>query len=97
MRSAQGTSPFVPALTVALLAGILLPILLASASLGADPAALPSPGPDSGGLLEGGDPRSEGAGPGLVGAPLLILVGVVALGVATAAITVVLVRVTRRD
>jgi hypothetical protein len=32
-----------------------------------------------------------------VGAPLLILLGVVALGVATATITVVLVRVTRRD
>jgi hypothetical protein len=47
-------------------------------------------------VVVGGDPRSEGSGPGLVGSPLLVLGAVIALGVATALVTAVLVRLTRR-
>jgi hypothetical protein len=40
----------------------------------------------------GGDTRSVGEGPGLVGAPFLAIVGVVALGVATAGATLLYLR-----
>jgi hypothetical protein len=42
----------------------------------------------------GGDTRSAGEGPGLVGAPFLAIGGVLALGAATAAVTLVYVRAT---
>lgn len=66
--------------------------LLAISAVGADPTLAPSAGL----VLEGGDLRSEGTGPGLVGNPLLILGGVVLLGLATALVTVLLLRLTRR-
>jgi hypothetical protein len=47
--------------------------------------------------VAGGDPRSEGSGPGLVGSPLLILLGVVVIGLATAAITALVARLARRS
>jgi len=70
-------------------------IAVSAFALGADPSADPSAAPAA--VLEGGDFRSEGAGPGLVGNPLLILGAVVLLGLATAAVTVVIVRLSRRD
>ena len=70
-------------------------LALAAVSLGADPTASPSAVPSD--VLAGGDLRSEGEGPGLVGNPLLILMAVVLLGLATALGTVVLVRLTQRD
>ena len=57
---------------------VLLACVLAVAALAAEPSAAPV------GLLAGGDPRSEGGGPGLVGSPLAMLLGVVALGLVTA-------------
>ncbi len=81
-----------------LVAGILLALAIlagAAISLGADPTASPSAVPLD--FLASGDLRSEGEGPGLVGNPLLILVAVVGLGLATAAVTVLLVRLTQRD
>lgn len=69
---------------------LLLVVLVAWAALAADATAAP------GDLLAGGDPRSEGGGPGLVGSPLGVLLAVVALGVATALVTLVLARLTRR-
>lgn len=57
--------------------------------LGADPTAAPGP-------LYGGDPRSNGAGPGIVGSPLAILGAVVLLGVVTAGVTIVVARVAQR-
>jgi len=75
-------------LALAILAG-------AAIGLGADPTASPSVVPAD--VLASGDLRSEGEGPGLVGNPLLILVAVVGLGLVTAAVTVLLVRLTRRD
>lgn len=64
--------------------------VLASLAVGADPSAGTEP-------LVGGDPRSDGAGPGIVGSPLLILAAVVALGMATALLTVLIARLTQRD
>jgi hypothetical protein len=65
---------------------LLLAVLLAWVVLGAEPSTPPL------GILEGGDPRSEGGGPGLVGSPIGVLLGVVALGLGTALVTVVLAR-----
>ena len=60
----------------ALLGALLLATWLAAAALAAEPS--PSPG-------TGGDPRSSGEGPGLVGEPVVaitvvVVVGLVALG-----------------
>jgi hypothetical protein len=55
-------------------------------------AASPSPG------TAGGDPRSSGQGPGLVGDPALALLAVVAIGVGSVVATLAYVRLTsRRD
>ncbi len=49
------------------------------------------------GVLTGtGDPRSDGGGPGLVGSPVEIALGVVLLGLVTVAGTTLVVRLTRR-
>jgi hypothetical protein len=63
----------------------------AAVVLGAEPSATALA------VLEGGDPRSDTAAPGLVGSPVLVLAGVIALGLATALVTAVLARLTRRD
>ncbi len=52
-----------------------------------------SPSPDGG---SGGDPRSPGQGPGLVGDPGFAIMAVVALGLLTVAVTLVYVRLTAR-
>jgi hypothetical protein len=52
-------------------------------------AATPEPTPDA-----GGDTRSVGEGPGLVGAPVLAIGGVLLLGIVSAGLTVVYVRAT---
>jgi hypothetical protein len=69
-------------------------VLVAAVVAGAEPS--PSPSAVAAELLTGGDLRSEGQGPGLVGNPMLILLAVVALGLVTAAVTVVLVRLNQR-
>ena len=73
---------------------VVVVMLLAAVSLGADPTPSPSPLPQV--VLESGDLRSEGEGPGLVGNPILILGGVVILGLATAFLTTLVLRLTRR-
>ncbi len=57
------------------------------------PALAASPGPTTG---AGGDPRSSGQGPGLVGDPLLALLAVVAIGAAALGLTLIYVRLTGR-
>lgn len=52
-----------------------------------------SPAPTAG---AGGDPRSSGQGPGLVGDPLVAVLAVVAIGVAALVLTLLYVRVTDR-
>lgn len=47
-------------------------------------------------LIDPLDPRAEGEGPGLVGAPLMAAVAVIALGIAAAVVTVVYIRLTQR-
>ena len=56
----------------------------------ASAAASPDPG------LQPGDPRSDGQGPGIVGEPLLVLVGILLIGVATVVATIVVARATGR-
>jgi hypothetical protein len=68
----------------------LLACAMAVAALAAEPSAAP------GGLLAGGDPRSEGDGPGLVGSPLAMMLGVMALGLVTALATAALARLRAR-
>jgi hypothetical protein len=56
-----------------------------------------APGPSAvAGAIEAGDPRSNGQGPGLVGEPLLVLVGIVLIAVATVAVTIVVAKATGR-
>jgi hypothetical protein len=76
---------------LALLLALVALASLATLVIGAEPSVSPAP------LFEGGDPRSEGEGPGLVGSPLLILLGVVVLGMVTAGATILIVRLTQRD
>jgi hypothetical protein len=59
------------------------------------PAAA-STGSPAAGAIDTGDPRSDGQGPGLVGEPLLVLVGIVVIGVATVVSTVAIARLTGR-
>jgi hypothetical protein len=58
------------------------------------PAWAESPSP-SAGVIGSGDPRSEGEGAGLVGDPLLVALGVVALGALASGGTLLYVRLTR--
>ena len=76
-------------LTGALALAVALTLASSLLVAGADPAATPA-------VLVGGDPRSDGGGPGLVGSPLLVLAAVVVIGVTTALLTAALARVSRR-
>ena len=78
-------------MTWAALVAVALLSTLTAAALGAEPDVVPID------QLLGGDPRSEGAGPGIVGSPLAILAAVVLLGLATAAVTLVIARLSQRD
>ncbi len=62
----------------------------APASRAQYPDASPAP------VITTGDPRSDGGGPGLVGSPIEIAVGIVMLGLITIAGTTILIKVTRR-
>ena len=57
------------------------------------PVLATSPSPSAG---VGGDPRSSGEGPGLVGDPLVALLAVVAIGVGALIVTLAYVRLTDR-
>jgi hypothetical protein len=82
--------PIVLALALAIVTAGLLVTLAFGAEPSAAPSALASTAPTA--VLESGDLRSEGTGPGLVGNPLLILGAVVALGLGTAVLTLVIAR-----
>jgi hypothetical protein len=58
-----------------------------SVAAGSALAASPSPG-------AGGDPRSSGQGPGLVGDPAFAVLAVLAIGIGTLAVTLVYIRLT---
>ena len=63
--------------------------ILWCAFAGAAWAASPSPGPAT-----GGDPRSSGQGPGLVGDPGFALLAVIAIGLGAVLATLIYVRLT---
>jgi H+/Cl- antiporter ClcA len=93
-REPRWRTPAATRATIVLLVAIgllaLLLVAVSASSLAADPTASP------GELLSGGDSRSEGSGPGLVGSPLGVLLAVVALGLVTALLTIFLARVATR-
>ncbi len=84
---------FLLALAIGLLGLIAWPAVSAAADASPTPT-LPALEEDliDEDLIVAGDPRSEGEGPGIVGSPLAILFGVIVLGLATAGVTVVVVR-----
>jgi hypothetical protein len=45
----------------------------------------------------GGDPRSNGQGPGLVGTPFIAILVVIAIGVAATVVTTIYVRLTKPE
>ena len=69
------------------LATTTLWLALASPILGASPSPTAAPG---------GDPRSSGQGPGLVGDPLVALLAVLAIGLGALVLTLAYIRVTGR-
>ena len=69
---------------IATLVAALWWLALAASALAASPTPAPA----------GGDPRSSGQGPGLVGDPLFALVAVVTIGLLTVVATLVYVRLT---
>lgn len=76
-------------------AAVLLALAAVVAVTQPSTALAASPAPSA---ASGGDPRSPGEGPGLVGDPLLAIVGVLGLGVASVAGTLAWLRLTaRRD
>lgn len=70
--------------------GLVASVIWASVAL---PALAASPSPGAG---SGGDPRSDGQGPGLVGDPLFALLAVILIGLAALVLTLAYVRVTGR-
>jgi hypothetical protein len=58
-------------------------------------AETPTPSASGGSVVPGGDVRSEPEGPGLVGNPLVVALGVAVLGVVCAGVTLAYVRLTR--
>lgn len=88
---------------VAALLGCLVLVAPVAAQQGGEGPAGPAPteaAPSARSPVLGtGDSRSEGEGPGLVGSPVAIAVGVVLVGVLTAAGTLIVLRLTggRRD
>jgi hypothetical protein len=87
-------SPLALALAVALVLGLFALCLDTHTAW----AASPSPGPAaSPGIIGSGDPRSNGQGPGLVGSPFAIAVGVVLLGLLAAGGTLLYLRITRDE
>jgi hypothetical protein len=79
------------AVVVLALALLLVPAAAPTGGPGAAFAASPEASAGPGG---GGDPRSVGEGPGLVGDPLFALAMVVAIGIAAAGLTALYVRAT---
>jgi len=72
-----------------LVAAVMIGLFLVVVIVGTVAAATPDPT-----QALGGDPRSSGEGPGLVGQPVVAIVAVVAIGLAAAAITILYVRLT---
>jgi hypothetical protein len=83
--AARRLLPLVAAVPVGLIASFLIVVLTASAVLAADPSPT---------AAAGGDPRSSGQGPGLVGDPLFAIGIVVGIGLLALGATLLYVRMT---
>lgn len=81
-----GISP----ITVPAASSASIPAARRGAAIAASPRAAIAASPSMPPLVATVDPRSEGSGPGLVGSPIVVLLGVVLLGLASAAVTLVL-------
>ncbi len=77
-------------------AALALAIWLAPLPDAASPTRAQYPDASAAPITTTGDPRSDGGGPGLVGSPIEIAVGVVMLGLLTIAGTTLVIRLTRR-
>jgi hypothetical protein len=82
------------AAAAAVLSLVVWVVLLSSA---VSPARAQYPDASPQAVITTGDPRSDGGGPGLVGSPIEIAVGVVMLGLLTIAGTTLVIRLTRRQ
>jgi hypothetical protein len=71
---------------------VALAVLLPTTALAQAPAS-PAPGASAPSMVGSGDSRSDGEGPGIVGSPVGIAIGVVMLGVVTAVGTVLVLRI----
>ncbi|MDQ3491800.1 MAG: hypothetical protein M3452_00885 [Chloroflexota bacterium] len=77
--------------TVVMVAATAVLVTLLVATLGTEVlAAEPQPS-----IVPPVDPRSDGQGPGLVGSPVGVAMGVILLGVVVAAVTALVLRLTR--
>lgn len=79
-------------------AGVVLSLAVWLVLLGVStsPTHAQGPEPSAATVIEAGDPRSDGEGPGLVGSPIEIALAVVLLGLVTTAGTALVIRLTRR-
>jgi hypothetical protein len=87
--AAQWLAVVVAALVLLLIPGRTHGATPGAGSPGSDPAPIASPAA----VIGSGDARSDGEGPGFVGSPVAIALGVVVLGATTAIGTIVLLRV----
>ena len=78
-------------------AGIVLSLAVWLVLLGSATRQTHAQGPEPSAptVVVAGDPRSDGEGPGLVGSPIEIALGVVVLGLVTTAGTAIVMRLTR--
>ena len=87
-RSGRGASVLIATAVLLFVVALSHPVRAAS------PAVSPSPSPSAGTILiDTGDSRSNGQGPGLVGSPFAIVLGVVLLGLISAGGTLLYLRV----
>jgi hypothetical protein len=85
------------ALMVVVIALLLAVLVLPTPARAASPTQPPSPSSSPGTVvIDTGDPRSNGQGPGLVGSPFAIAIGVVLLGLVAAGGTLLYLRIADR-
>jgi len=94
VRRALASLVLTAAVGLAMALVLALPVAAASPEPAASSPPQPSASPP---ILDTGDPRSNGQGPGLVGSPFAVAFGVVVLGVLAAGGTLLYVRLTQPD
>lgn len=87
-------SPRVPLRAVLLTVALVALAATLAALLGTSVAMAGEPAPS---IVPPLDPRSDGGGPGLVGSPLVVALGVILLGALAAVVTALVLRLTRES